>query len=337
MAVSPETALLRGGLKWLEVFGVSLMVFLYCSSMKRFKKIWWLLAIGSLLSAAGAWYLDFWRYNPNISLIGLEPSLLLVALRKIAAYDFLVVLCLILPFAFRYSVAVPISAVLICGIFASLSRGPIVTLMVVLGYWLKQELRHRAKIKIWPVYTLFFILLVGGTLFGLSVPLFREVLTLRLREIETVNIRLRMSLLSKAFQAFVESPLIGIGAENFAEYLFSKGAFPEGHPEVATLAPHNLFVQVAAENGIIGFFGLAVLFLNLYIILFRKATFGPETTWLLGLRLLFFVHFIGAGLLGYIGASGRLLFGLFAGLVLASLRTVEFTAKTHSRERQVFH
>jgi len=137
---------------------------------------------------------------------------------------------------------------------------------------------------------------------------------------EEVSIRGRMSELLVAWQMFMEHPILGVGVSNYPEHYQSYSRQIGLDPRTENREPHNLFLEVAAETGIVG---LVVFFMVLYFS-FRgiyQAWHGFNRSGLKEYAGL--VAVFGIGMVGYItaglfihGAYPRY-FWLLVGLALA--------------------
>jgi putative inorganic carbon (hco3(-)) transporter len=117
---------------------------------------------------------------------------------------------------------------------------------------------------------------------------------------EEVSIRGRLSELLVAVQMFSEHPILGVGVGNYPVYYQSYSRKIGLDPRTENREPHNLFLEVAAETGIIG---LVVFFTVLYF------TYqGIRQAWLTFKRLKLdeysnLVAIFGIGVLGYFTAA----------------------------------
>lgn len=313
VAVNFNTVLTRAIPKWIEIFGLSVLMFLYSSSMRRFKHLWYLLICTSILSALGIFYLDFWRPYSMGEFSSLSKDLVvLMGLRRISGGDLLLVMSLILPFI-KKNYSVKIASVFFgILIILSLSRSALLGLVSILLYWLSRDKGLYYVVKLTLAIFLFF--------FGLWILFswIREPISIR--RTEMMDFSMRKELAISGISIFLSNPITGIGAENFAEYILQAGSFPVGCGVTENLTPHSIWLQTAAENGILGLLAFAWWFYSFYWILWRYNTFATNSPWLHGLRLSFIAFFV-LLTFGYVGGSGRLQLGLFSGMVLASLRT----------------
>jgi O-antigen ligase len=118
--------------------------------------------------------------------------------------------------------------------------------------------------------------------------------------IQDVSLRGRLSELLVAWQMFVEHPIIGVGVGNYPALYQSYSRQIGLDPRTENREPHNLFLEVAAETGMIG---LGVFLLVLYFsfrairqawLVFRRAGLKDYA----GLVAVF-----GIGLVGYLTAA----------------------------------
>lgn len=312
-AINQQAIFFRAIPKWIEIFGLSLFVFLFCSSKKKFKHIWWILILSIILNAIGIFYLDFWKPYLSGEFSSWQKSqILLMAFRRISGNDFLLILAFILPFWRKNFVIKTISLFVITLIIISLSRGAIFALIIVYTYWIWQEKKNLSVFR-----QSIFIFVVIVIIFLTMLAIFPESLIMRISEINDFS--LRKALLINTIYIFINNVFTGVGAENFAEYLLQSGKFPDSHGITENLAPHNLWLQIAAENGILGILALIGWFFTIYMILWKHNSLSIELQYLLGLKL-FFIAEIAILTFGYISGGERLQLSLFAGLTLASLR-----------------
>jgi len=303
-------AVAKAFLKWIEIFGLSILVFLYCSSIKRFKQIWWLLILILFV-------------NICISLIGATTEIQrgicwYWRLRQISAYSALFLLALILPF-FEKSFPIALMSVFL-GILVvlSLTRGAWFGLIAIGGYWF-WKIRYKRKVLR--------IVVLSGTLIVLTLLILPPIAGAVRHKIqsalslESPSNRERLGMAIMALNFFLRHPLIGIGAENFSSYLFER-EIPSfiSSQNPGKLTPHNFFLQVAAENGIIGLFAILGWLWAIFRILFRSPIPGPLFSYISGLRLFFIATLISL-MFGYVAGGARLVLALYTGLVFGTLRS----------------
>jgi len=294
-------------LKWMEIFSLSIFVFLYCSSIKRFKQIWWLLIL-ILLS----------DILITITLLALvDPQISYSILRQLPAYSSLFLLSLILPFSIHSRFITIVSVLLGVLILLSLTRGTWLGLFIIMVYWF------------WKTQNLLQVLSVTGltvtvlSILLLAIPdiksFFYHKILLAFSLESSSNLE-RLGMAIAALNFFLQNPLTGIGAENFSKHLFKDTIPPfvtSQNPEMLT--PHNYFLQIAAENGVIGLIALSALLFVLYKILFKLASSRAIPLYVNGLQL-FFIAMIISLLFGYVAGTSRLVLGLYIGLTLALSR-----------------
>ncbi len=305
-----EKAAVKALLKWIEIFGLSVLVFLYCSSMKRFKQIWWLLVLvfasDILVVIIKAPLL---HYGINYSILR----------QQFPAYGLLFLLSLVMPFSVRSRSVTLLSGLLSISIILSLTRGAWLGLLIIGIYWLWKS-RNSSRTRSVVVIGLL-ILGLGLALF--AVPGVRNAFHTKIQSsftLQSASNEERLGLAIASLKMFAERPITGVGAGNFSTYLLSNGIpkfISSRNPQ--TLTPHNFFLQVAAENGLIGLLAFLVLPFVLYKILFSSVMPSEETLYIQGLKF-YFISLLIALLFGYIAGETRLTLGLYIGLVLSCLR-----------------
>jgi O-antigen ligase len=80
----------------------------------------------------------------------------------------------------------------------------------------------------------------------------------------------RLTLYEAAFLLFLQHPVIGVGTTNFGQLLPSVTVW-----NLDLVAAHNTYLQVLAENGVIGFF---LFFIPLYYLLYRNSQAARNST-----------------------------------------------------------
>jgi len=126
-----------------------------------------------------------------------------------------------------------------------------------------------------------------------------------------------------AWHAFLQHPIVGVGALNFPEYLINYGSkgFLRSQ-NIENISPHNVFLEVAAEEGIFGVTSFITILIMIYLILKREKKFPSNDNlshYQNGLKL-FFITLIIALAFGYIAGQFRFFFAIFCGLSIALLR-----------------
>jgi len=302
--------------KWLEIFGLSITVFLYSSSERRFQQIWRLLVLifvcdilislvnTTSLIVQGMYYSNWRKLFPD--------------------YSSLFLFSLILPYSIRNLTITIVSGILAILTILSLTRGAWIGLMVVISYFAWKVSTLGFSRECFKNICLLLVLIIGVFLFSISIfPQIRDIFILKFNEFSTLNTasnieRLGMAILS--LHAFIEKPLTGIGAENFSSYMLLHGIPEFIHSrEPEKLTPHNFFLQIAAENGILGITSVIGLLLIMWNIL-SYSNKSIKKEYLLSLKL-FFISLVINLLFGYVAGEQRIVLGLYMGLVLACLRT----------------
>ena len=294
----------KSALKWTEVGLIGLLIFIYVSNTKRFIFIYWTL-FAAAFTIILVPYLDIilgrvnlfaYRIFPGIEAV-FSLALLLPFLRKNRKW---------LYFAFLLSL-------LSC--FFSLSRMAWLALGACLIYFFYSQKSLKGIFKIAAgVSTVLAIVLIFGP----------DLLSYRSGEIlsrSSGSNSERLALLNVAFTAISEHPFIGVGSLNFSRYMVKRGLTEDIISQnLETLGPHNAFLQVASEEGLIGlfFFTLTIIFI-VSLILKAFKTSGVNRYYLVGLfgsliSMLFNLGF------GFISAQFRFFFALIIGLAIATMR-----------------
>ena len=73
-----------------------------------------------------------------------------------------------------------------------------------------------------------------------------------------------------AFNIFLDNKLFGVGTKMFRKVCDDPKYYVNHNS--CTTHPHNFYMQMLAENGLIGFFGLLIIFLKIVYELFKKIT-----------------------------------------------------------------
>lgn len=94
----------------------------------------------------------------------------------------------------------------------------------------------------------------------------------------------RLLVWSSAWQMFKDNPIIGVGTNNFEKVYMEKYISPKATLKLTHA--HNNFLQMLAENGIIGFCTFAFLFGYIFFSKFKEYLKAPDTNyWALGIAL----------------------------------------------------
>ncbi|NOZ62197.1 MAG: O-antigen ligase family protein [Calditrichaeota bacterium] len=311
LSSSNLTMVLKALFKWVEIFFISFLIFWYVRDFGRFKIVYWLIFLSTIVSILFTFYQVF------------SSKLVLFQDRILPGYDSLYAFCLILPFWQRNEKFITrlLTIFLLLCAFLSLSRG--VWLGIFLIFLAYQKIYNNKKLVL-KLSAIFVIIGVVGLL--LIEPLQQFVLK-RVEEILTLknvsNVE-RISLINYALLGFSSSPLWGIGALNFPSYL-AKHGLTRGlvAKDLSVLAPHNLFLQILTEQGIFGFVIICLIFFFLYIILKKSWRVFADSCemkpYLVGVQFLAISVLITVSL-GFIANQFRLNFALFIGLTMSLLK-----------------
>jgi hypothetical protein len=146
------------------------------------------------------------------------------------------------------------------------------------------------------------ILVAGGMLYLVQPDMFAPVLS-RFQTIQEDRGSERLDIWQGAMKVFSESPVIGVGCDNF------KSAVRRYFG--AEFMPHSIYIGTLAELGIIGF----VLMLTWFGVLLRKTWRAQDRLWVFPLVLAFLME--GAFLHGFYFGCFWLAFGLAEGALPA--------------------
>ena len=166
---------------------------------------------------------------------------------------------------FRKGLAAWCTAVCSLAIIFTFSRGGAVALGVVLACLL---VYHRPKPIEWvALIGLVVVLLVFlPNLYGQRITSMTRVLTGETDVREEASLRGRMSELLVAWQMFLDHPVLGVGVGNYPVNYQSYSRMIGLDPRIENREPHNLFLEVAAETGLVGL----VVFLAVVYLSFRS-------------------------------------------------------------------
>ena len=296
---------IKSAVKWFEVFILTILIFLYVNSDKHFRIIYWI-----LFSAC-----FFQILLVIFKLLSGEISVLFN--RMFPGYESVFSFALLLPFIKSKNKILIFMLLIISllSIIASLSRGAYIALILCLLYsYFAFPQQHKKKVIV--VLFIFLIIFLASPADNI---LFKD-FSITFSPTHGSNIE-RLVLIKFAFELFMQYPIFGAGSLNFPLYLFQHGV-PAGimSYDFDTLGPHNTFLQVASEEGLIGLFAFISILIAVYLLIknfSRLKHFNKE--YLLGLKLFAIVMFINL-MLGFISSQLRFLAGLFLGLTIASFR-----------------
>ena len=297
--------------KWSEIALTILLIFVYSKNKYRFVLLYKWFAASCMLSLCVVFF--------NIA----SSEFSLFSYRIFPSYESAIVFSLVLPIVSKRHLVFTLGIVLVSffGAVLSLSRAAWLAVSLVTGY---SFLYFHAKIKKVATLSIFVVLI-----FGFLTPQIRLLVGYKVNSFfqeENLSNNVRTNLLKRALEAFSEHPLNGIGAENFPEYIIQEGLlsglFSRNY---STLTPHNYFLQILAEQGLLGFLSFSILIIALIMMLFKTNRINPDQSmskYILGLRLVFIVFFVNL-MFGYIASQFRFYFAFLIGLSVATFRFYE--------------
>ena len=294
----------KSALKWTEVGLIGVLLFLYVSNTKRFIFLYWtlfaatftMILVPCLEIILGRVHLFAYRVFPGIEAT-FSIALLLPFMRTNRKWIFFALFLGLVSCLF------------------SLSRMAWLALIACLVYFFYSQKSFRGikKILIGVSVVLAIVLHFGrDLLFYRSGELFSST---------SGSNSERLALINVAFTAISEHPFIGVGSLNFSRYMVKEG-MTEGiiSPNLETLGPHNAFLQVASEEGLIGvlFFSLTIIFIG--SLLSKAFKFSAvNRCYLVGLCGFYIVMLFNLGF-GFISAQFRFFLALIIGLAAATMR-----------------
>ncbi len=302
-----QPLVLKAFAKWTSIFVLSFAVFYYVRGWPSFKMIYWFLCLSGLLFV-------------GLPLSDILNGDALWLTRKLPDYPAAIALGLILPFALRGKVVPVVLAVLTStSCILSLTRG---VWLIMLCYLIYTFLSSSRRIRTGLV----FALLMVGTFIWTTYPV-SELVWVRLTAKASNSERVGMAI--AAANATIEHPFNGIGALNFPHYLRMETDRSFIYADDPTkLEAHNVFLQVAAEEGLLALCVFSAIVAVIFYLMFRRYRQGywsaQEAAYIAGLRLAS-LPLAGILLFGTISDYSRFVVIVFAGLALSTTRLLPDT------------
>jgi O-antigen ligase len=235
--------------KMLMLFCMMISITVFIKNMDELKTVLLILAIAGFIAASITIYEVI--SDPNIKRV----SGSLGNPNNTAA-----VFCMLLPFSmliFRrnkkmqsLSIAFLFIIVLIVAIFLSASRGALFNLVFIT---ILAVLLFNWKAKIIAITVLFLSVLLFFSFFENyhGIERYQQVVTNN-GLLESRAVKIRMEITAIGLMLFLENPILGIGSGNFKAETTNIETEYNGYL-FAGIAPHNMYTQILAELGIIGF------------------------------------------------------------------------------------
>jgi O-antigen ligase len=209
---------------------------------------------------------------------------------------------------------------LVAGMVACAARGPIVSILFVLALSLFIHLKKKGVIPRLVTSAATMILFIGIAVvsFHWLIPFAHMKLTSKLGELEELmrgsvapesSSEIRMRLSKMAVAAFSDRPIFGLGIGGFRRYYY-------GESEISY--PHNLLLEILAEEGLIGLSAF-LLFLMLVVKGINRAARATSNRFIVLLWVLVFL--LSTSLISGNLDDGRVLF-MWCGVSLAVSRFV---------------
>ncbi|MBN2604047.1 MAG: O-antigen ligase family protein, partial [Candidatus Thermoplasmatota archaeon] len=280
-------------LKWIEIYFIIIILYFYINSERKLIIFYWFLFLCCFLAVIHS-TIDFLTENMSILSFNIYSS-----------YIYYFSFSLLLPFTkIKYKKFIYILiAFCLFSVLMSRSRAMYIAVIICLLYHITfNNRKHKQFIK----YAIIVSLII------LTVPLFRENLLFFFNtfvfSIKQGSNSERMTLIKLAINTISSNPLIGVGSLNFPIYNFREG-IPSGiiSTNFDTLGPHNVFLQVASEEGLLGLITFLIFFY--YLIKLVLSYSKLNNRYLLGLKY-FSIGIIMTFLFGYISSPFRFLLSI---------------------------
>lgn len=298
---------IKSVIKWLEVYLIVTLVVIYVSNFGRFKYIYWTLFVSTFISLLVVLF----------RIVAGEG--VLFSARTFPGYESVIAFSLLLPFVGwrNGKFAGTLLAICIVGVIFSFTRSAYLALLscILYSFYLQK------KFKTLLIRVGFILVIV------FSIPYSREIISgvwQFFSSNKTGSNTERIVLAQLAIKAFISSPLTGVGSLNFPLFSFGQGV-PKGiiSKNIDTLGPHNAFLQVAAEEGLLGLiFFCLVLFASIKLLKNVDRLSKVKSKYICGLHYLFIVMFLNF-LFGFITSAYRFYFAIFLGLSAAATRVFQ--------------
>ena len=304
--------------KWAEVFVLTLLIVYSTRYRKSFSQLYWLLFIacfgfvifGLLIIFRG----QFSAHNYRLP----------------GGYESVFALALLAPFMKKNRKVIIISISCVLVVLLSFSRGAWIAVLPIIFYLGSEAMKKHKKMII-------FLPIIIAFIFYISSETFRQILSWRFITAfdsgSASNIE-RWGMAKIALSAFSSSPLFGIGALNYSSYLVEYADPGIIRSEVvATLTPHNFFLEILSELGLIGFCAFCLILASIFFALHyahrKKNEYLIDNNQLQGLTLFIIVYLISITL-GYVAGHFRFYMALLFGSILSYTKMdyEENTSKT---------
>ncbi|MBD3353867.1 MAG: hypothetical protein GF364_20460 [Candidatus Lokiarchaeota archaeon] len=289
-------------IKWVEIFAIIWLVFIAIDSLRHYKFVYIVLIIACF---------SIPMYT-LIEILVTERSFL--DFRIFSGFDSAFAFALLIPFYKNKKILLLAG---FCGlaILLSLSRGAYLAFILVVFYMIFKYPQLRIKILSATVLVLFVMIGIESTrdyLFGRWEVFFSSYYVSNFE---------RTLLISLALQTFIHNPITGVGSLNFGEYISQTGLAKDLlATNLDTIGPHNVFLQIAAEEGLFGLVSFSLLFIFIVKALKNTSHYSPiQNQYLIGLKN-FFLVFLIILLFGFISTAFRFYLAIAMGLLLASFK-----------------
>ena len=324
---STETVL-KVFFKWLEIIIIGLFVFIFINSPRRFSYFYWLLFLVNMALVIEALFHA-----------GFSTNHIFVVPRIRIGAETVYAIALALPFVAKKGFKFLLAGLMLIVLFSQ-SRASwleLVAILLLFAYHMKDNRKLLRKAAI------LMLLLFCGIVF---VPAGRDVVYKRVSHLGVFGNKpafstyQRLYRLEACYYAFLDHPVLGVGAGNIFYYTEKTGKASildwaeKNHKK--SITPHNVYAEQLAETGLIGVTLFISILGSLYKIItcvrrnekFRNA---PEA---MGIYLHFAVFIIFLSF-GYIAGTTRITMGIYIGLILAMLKWPVFYPEFRNFQKSI--
>jgi len=146
---------------------------------------------------------------------------------------------------------------MICGIFLSISRTGLLTLVVIMGLIIYKTIKKQ-KNTIFLFLIIIMVVSIFFITFAKKLYMERETVTTTLsgRTVYDNSTTTRLKLMKYAFQLWLYHPLLGVGLDNFRESAKNELSIK------SRVVPHTAYLKLLCETGTLGFLSFIFIFIQ---------------------------------------------------------------------------
>lgn len=311
-------------LKWSEIVAIAIFIFFYIDSRKRFNIIYWFLFFATFSLVAKAVFQTDFTAGHALSLPRIR-----IGVSTVFA------IALLFPFVTRSSARILLPCLIIT-VILSQSRASWIAFIVVFLLFVYYA---KDKQKLFRNVIVFTLLIFCSII---SVPALQNITLKRISQLGVLGEKPSPSTLQRLYRleacyyAFLDRPVLGIGAGNILNHTEKMGKaqileWLENRNK-ESITPHNVYAEYLAELGVIGFtiFMSILIFIHKIIAYIRRNKKFKDDPQALGILLYFYVFLVFLAF-GYITGPNRIILGSYFGLVLAMLKWPVFHLKVNNQ------